>query len=245
VAYDREVIKPPMPTDVLVEPDAPLAERAYRRLRQAIVRCEFQPGQRLRVEELSKQYELSSSPLREALSRLSEQGLVRAFENRGFRVAPLTVAGVADLTRVRLLVECEALRDAIAYGDDQWEASLVGAAHRLALVEQRLSDGPLVLNEAWADAHREFHLAIYRGTSSPMLMDLVSSLFDNAERYRQFSARHRKVERRKNSEHKKLVTAVLERNAEQATALLRQHISATERNVTAALLSMEEQGLLQ
>jgi DNA-binding GntR family transcriptional regulator len=244
VPYDGAVIKPSSSSDVLVESDAPLAERAYRRLRQAIVRCEFQPGQRLRVDELSKQYALSSSPLREALSRLSEQGFVRAFENRGFRVAPLTVAGVADLTRMRLLVESEALRDAIACGDDQWESRLVGAAHGLALIEQRLPEGPLILSEAWTAAHRDFHLAMYGGTSSPMLMDLVSSLFDSAERYRQFSARHRKVERRKNSEHKKLVTTVLERDAEQAVALLRQHISMTERNVTAALLSMEAQGLL-
>lgn len=231
--------------DAAPESETPLTERAYRRLRQAIVRCDFEPGQRLRVEELSRLFEISSSPLREALSRLSEQGFVRAFENKGFRVAPLTVAGVSDLTRVRLLVECEALRDAIAHGDDKWEAGLVAASHSLGLVELRLADGPLVLNEAWTVAHREFHLAIYAGTSSPMLFDLVKSLFDNAERYRQFSARHRKVERRKNSEHKKLMSSVLSRDVDQAILLLRQHISATEKNVTAALLGMKEQGLLQ
>jgi len=216
----------------------PLAERAYRRLRQAIVRCEFEPGQRLRVDELSKQYEISSSPLREALSRLSEQGLVKAFENRGFHVAPLSVQGIADLTRVRLLVECEALRDAMTNGSDAWEAGVVAAAHSLALVEQRLGDGPVVLDEAWSQRHRDFHLAIYAGCTSPMLRELVSALFDNAERYRQFSARHRKVERRKHSEHQRLMSAVLARNEEKALGLLRQHISATERNVTECLLNM-------
>src|SRR5687768_17088376 len=86
----------------------PLAERAYRELRQAIVRGEFPPGARLRVEALARRFAVSSSPLREALNRLSEQGLVRTLENRGFRVAPLTAQGVSDLARVRTLVECEA-----------------------------------------------------------------------------------------------------------------------------------------
>lgn len=54
-----------------------LAERAYRSLRQAIGRCELELGARLRVEELSQRFAVSSSPLREALNRLSEQGLVR------------------------------------------------------------------------------------------------------------------------------------------------------------------------
>ncbi|MEG2631346.1 MAG: GntR family transcriptional regulator, partial [Comamonas sp.] len=74
----------PTPHTESAEAAVPLAEQAYRRLRQSIVKCEFAPGQRLRVEELSRQFEISSSPLREALSRLAEQGLVQAFENRGF-----------------------------------------------------------------------------------------------------------------------------------------------------------------
>ncbi len=230
----RKASPSPEPTAV----DTPLAERAYRQLRQAIVRCEFAPGQRLRVDEISRHYQISSSPLREALSRLSEQGLVQAFENRGFHVAPLTVQGITDLTRVRLLLECEALRDAMAHGTDVWEAGVVGAAHSLSLVEQRLGDGPLVLDEHWSQRHRDLHLALYAGGTSPMLRDMVAALFDNAERYRQFSARNRKTERRKNAEHQRLMTAVLSRDADKALGLLRQHISSTERNVTECLLSL-------
>ncbi|MES2183789.1 MAG: FCD domain-containing protein [Pseudomonadota bacterium] len=231
-------MRPTPPTPAKAETDTPLAEHAYRCLRQAIVRCEFQPGQRLRVEELGRQYAISSSPLREALSRLTEQGLVRAFENRGFHVAPLTVEGITDLTRVRLLVECEALRDAMAHGDDAWEAAVVASAHGLALVEQRLGDGPLVLDEAWSGRHRDFHLAIYAACRSPLLRDMVNVLFDNAERYRQFSARHRQVLRKKHAEHQRLMAAVLARDEDKALGLLRQHISATERNVVECLMGL-------
>lgn len=219
-------------------PPATQTDRAYAALRTAIVRCDFVPGERLRVEELGQRFALSSSPLREALSRLAAQGLVDAFENRGFRVAPLGVEGIVDLTRVRLLIETEALRDAIARGDDRWEASLVAAAHALHLAEQRLGPGALLLDDDWSARHRAFHMAIYDGCCSPLLREMVGQLFDRAERYRRYSARHRVAPRQKGNEHKRLLDAVLARDATRACALLAQHISSTERNVTAALLAM-------
>lgn len=66
----------------------PLTEQAYRALRQAIVQCEYAPDERLRVEEISTRYGFSSSPVREALARLAEQGFVRSIENRGFELLP-------------------------------------------------------------------------------------------------------------------------------------------------------------
>lgn len=215
--------------------DLPVAERAYRALRQAIVRGEFEPGARLRVEELSRRFAVSSSPLREALNRLSEQGLVRALENRGFRVAPLTAAGVSDLARVRTLVECEALRDAIAHGTDAWEAQAVAAGHALALAERRLGDQPRTLDDDWSARHRAFHLSLYAGCTSPLLLDLADVLFDNAERYRRWAARWRQAPRRKHDEHQQLLKAVITRDAERAVELLRLHISRTEQLVSAAL----------
>jgi DNA-binding GntR family transcriptional regulator len=212
-------------------------------LRAAIVRCEFAPGERLRVEELGERFDVSSSPLREALSRLVSLGLVDAFEHRGFRVAPITVAGMADLTRVRLLVEGEALRDAIANGDDTWEAALVASAYALSRAEQRLVDLAPTLDDAWTARHRAFHLSIYAGSSSPLLRALVEQLFDRAERYRRVSARHRTLPRRKNTEHQRLLEAVLARDADRAAELLVRHVTSTERSVTAALLAMDAAGL--
>ena len=218
--------------------DLPLVERAYRHIRQSIVRCDFEPDERLRVETLSKQFEISSSPVREALSRLSEQGFVRAIDNRGFRVAPLTIEGIVDLTRVRLLIEAEALRDAIAHGDDEWEARIVAAAHSLARVEQRMSDQAVVLDDDWSARHREFHLATYANCASPLLRAMVAQLFDLAERYRRYSARHRKSSKRKHAEHQRIMKLILERDADAAVAMMREHIMATERSVTAALQAM-------
>lgn len=219
--------------------EAPLVEQAYEALRRSLIHCEFEPGQRLRVEELQRRYGFSSSPLREALNRLVQQGLVRALEHRGFRVAPLTVEGIRDLTRVRLLVEAETLRDSIRHGDDRWEADLVAAFHGLSLVEKRLGTAPLVLDDQWTTRHRDFHLATYGASTSPLLAEMVEGLFDQAERFRRFSARYRTTHRPKNDEHQRLFDAVLARDEVLAVALLEQHIRSTERNVTGALQTLQ------
>ena len=66
-----------------------------------------------------------------------------------------------------------------------------------------------------------------------------ASLFDQAERYRRFSARHRQVARRKSAEHRKLMEATLRRDSDTACALLAEHIRSTQRNVEAALRRMQ------
>lgn len=215
--------------------EPPVAEQTYRLLRAAIVRCEFEPGDRLRVEDIARRFGVSNSPIREALNRLSEQGLVRAIENRGFRVAALTAEGVADLVRVRQLVEREALRDSIEHGDDAWEASVVAAAHALSLVERRLGDEPRALNDEWSVRHRAFHLSMYSACTSALLLGMVDDLFDNAERYRRWTAKYRQEPRRKDAEHQRLMDAVLSRNAEKALELLARHVGRTGQLVSSVL----------
>jgi DNA-binding GntR family transcriptional regulator len=220
--------------------DVPLVEQAYQALKQSLIRCEFDPGQRLRLEELQKRYGLSSSPLREALNRLVQQGFVKAPENRGFRVAPITVEAIKDLTRVRLLVETEALRDAMTHGDDNWETGIVAAFHGLNMVEKRMPPGPAVLNDGWTERHRTFHLSTYAGCSSPLLLELAMSLFDQSERFRRYSALHRKTTRPKGHEHEEIFEAVIARDQARATALLQQHLKSTEHNVTESLTEMQQ-----
>jgi DNA-binding GntR family transcriptional regulator len=213
----------------------PLTEQAFRRLRRDVLAGVFQPGGKLKIEELQSHYGFSSSPLREALSRLAQEGLVRADERRGFRVAALSLADLADITRMRLMLDPEALADAIDHGDDEWEAQVVAAFHRLDRLESKLSDGPVLLSQDWCDMHRSFHMTLIGACTSTRLKTWCASLFDQAERYRLASARLRSTQRRKSVEHRKLMDATLRRDKDTACALLREHIKSTERNVTAAM----------
>ena len=215
----------------------PLVEQAFNRLRKDVLNGSYPAGTKLKVDELQIAYGFSSSPLREALSRLAQEGLVRTDERRGFRVASITIEDLADITRMRVMLDVQALAESIQHGNDQWEAVIVAAYHRLEKVESRLSEGPLVLDEEWSPLHRDFHMALLAACPSERQRNWSISLFDQAERYRRYSARHRKEPRRKSTEHKKIMDAVLRRDTQNACSLLKEHILGTQRSVETVLKS--------
>lgn len=217
--------------------ETPLVDQAFARMRRDVLIGNFAAGTKLKVDELQKAYGVSSSPLREALSRLAQEGLVRADERRGFRVAPLSATDLIDITRMRILLDVPALKDAIREGKDDWEAGIVAAFHRLEKVESRLSDGPVVLDEDWSALHRGFHMALLAACPSQRQLALSASLFDQAERYRRFSARYRKTLKRKSAEHRRIMEATLQRDTATACLLLKEHIQSTLQNVEAILQS--------
>jgi DNA-binding GntR family transcriptional regulator len=220
-------------TDAMHEPGPPLVDQAFRRLRRDVLTGALLPGSKLKVDELQAAYGVSSSPLREALNRLSQEGLVHADERRGFRVAPLSIDDLADITHMRLMIDVQALREAMQHGDDAWEAAIVAAWYRLEKVESRLPDGPVALDEEWEALHRDFHAALLAACPSQRQLASSASLFDQAERYRRFSARQRSL-RRKSDEHRQLMEVTLRRDIDAAAALLARHIAGTQRNVEAA-----------
>jgi DNA-binding GntR family transcriptional regulator len=215
--------------------DRPLVDQAFARLRRDVLTGEFAADAKLKMEELQQAYGFSSSPLREALSRLAQEGLIRADERRGFRVAPLSLADLEDITRMRRLLDLPALRESIGLGDDAWEGTIVAAFHRLERVESRLSDGPVMLDDGWSALHRGFHLSLLAACPSERQRLWSASLFDQAERYRRHSGRFRKTARRKSNDHRRLMDATLRRDADTACALLEEHILSTQRNVKVAL----------
>jgi DNA-binding GntR family transcriptional regulator len=217
------------------DPAQPLTEQAFTRLRRDVMMGHFEPGQKLKLDELQDIYGFSSSPLREAMSRLSQEGLIRSDERRGFRVSEINRQDLADITQMRLHLDVLALERAMTLGDDAWEAQIVATHYRLEKLEKNLSDGPVHLDDTWVRAHKDFHMAMIAACQSERLLSWCASLFDQAERYRQFSARHRKTSRRKHVEHKKLVDAVLSRDTATACAMLADHIASTQKNVLAVL----------
>ena len=105
----------------------PLVEQAFKRLRREVLFGSLAAGSKLNIEDLQESYGISSSPLREALSRLAQEGLVRADRWRGFRVASISAKDLADITHMRLMLDVQALKDAMSHGDDAWEAAIAVA----------------------------------------------------------------------------------------------------------------------
>jgi DNA-binding GntR family transcriptional regulator len=219
--------------DKNVKPTA--SEQALTSLRHDVLSLSFLPGTKLKIEELQQTYGLSSSPLREALNRLSEEGLVRSDDRKGFRVAAVSEDDLRDITRMRLLVDLPTLEESMKNGTDAWEAKVVASFHLLEKVEVRLPDGPVVLDPEWSQLHKSFHAALISACNSERLVNNSQSLFDQAERYRHISARYRTVVKRKSEEHKLLMRAVLKRDVETACHLHQEHVLGTQKNALKAL----------
>src|SRR5215475_11483926 len=116
-----------------------LTQGAYEDLRADLLSCRIPPGSRLKIQDLCTRHSVSLGAIREALSRLTSEGLVVAEPQRGFRAAPISAEDLKDLTCVRIQIESLCLRRAIELGDVDWESRLVAAFHRLSRTPERTS----------------------------------------------------------------------------------------------------------
>ena len=198
-------------------------------LRADIVGGRFEPGGKLAIEALAERYGASATPLREALNRLVADGLVERREQRGFAVAPISAADLAEITKTRCWLEEIALRQSIAARDAQWEEALVLAHHRLARTPRSLSETHFEDNPAWEPLHRAFHRALIAGCGSRWLLGFCEQLADQHHRYRRLSAPRAFAKRGVKSEHQALMEAAVAGHADEAVALLRAHFERTAR----------------
>ena len=161
-----------------------LASAVYDRLLEDILNGQLQPGLKLRLQVLKVQYDVGNSPLREALNRLSESGMVVREENKGFRVAPASEDELKELIRTRCWLEEIAMRESIAHGDDHWEENVVLAFHRLtrSSIADRNDSG--FDPKEWERRHREYHYALLSACGSSILLGYCTQLHEKTLRYR-------------------------------------------------------------
>jgi DNA-binding GntR family transcriptional regulator len=142
------------------------------RLREAIISGELEAGSKINLDKARKTFNVSLSPLREGLARLISDGLVEFQDNRGYRVAPISLANLEEVTSLREELEVFALRESMRLGDVEWEGNIMRALHRLNRTE-RDAARPETL-EHWEALHREFHLTLISGCGKPLLLHFCS-----------------------------------------------------------------------
>lgn len=204
-----------------------LVEGAYQRLRRDIIEGTHAPGDKLRVEHLKERYDVGAGTLREALLMLVTDALVVAQGQRGFRVAPISLADFEDITRTRVLLETEALRQSINSGGEEWEAAVVAAFHRLSRAEQRLAEHDEGTTEEWEARNRAFHEALISASASRWIRHFQHILYQQSERYRRISLFRQPIARDIHAEHQALFEATLARDTTRATSILTEHILRT------------------
>ncbi|WP_420993087.1 GntR family transcriptional regulator [Cupriavidus sp. 30B13] len=210
-------------------------------VREDIIQGKLPAGSKLRLKELAERYQAGVIPLREALSRLCATGFVVAIDQKGFRVAELSASELLDITRVRQQIETQALRDAIAAGDVEWEGQLIAAHHRLRRLPVLLPGEGRHMNPEWEAAHADFHAALVAGCGSPWLLRFSALLRDQTARYRLLSMQLPGTGRKRDvaAEHEAIVDAAINGDADLACALLNRHFQETTNLVMAYLAAQK------
>ena len=215
--------------------------QVYSTMRSDIITGILRPGQKLKIEELTRRYDIGSSPIREALSLLTSDTLVTRNDQRGFRVVEVSIEEFDELLKTRVMVEQLALKDAMANGDDTWEERIILAAHRLSRLPRSASKDVFVANDKWDNLHKKFHMSLISACSSSILVKFCDQLYDQNTRYRHLSAPRSYPSRDINAEHDELSNAVVSRNKEISLKLLADHYQRTgsrlRRDIAASLNS--------
>jgi len=219
----RGVIAP----EETLEPVGTLASSVYQQLRSDILKGRFEPGSKLRLQHLGKQYEVGNSPLREALNRLSSNGLVTREENKGFRVSTASIVELEELIKTRCMLEQTALRESVQFGDAAWEERVVIAFHRLNRLEEGVDKAAQHRTPEWEAAHRDYHLALISACGSNILLDFCRQMHEQTLRYRSLVEVVQYRDVHECTEHRSIQEAVLDRDVERAINMLHAHYTVT------------------
>jgi DNA-binding GntR family transcriptional regulator len=155
-----------------------VAANAFHILHEAVLNGRFEPGERLRIEELAEEFEISPTPIREALQRLEAAGLVEKIPHCGARVATVSLDDLKDIYDARLLLEPYAIGKAAERFTEQVEATARAHLAGLKAAAKR---------KDYAEAckmNTAFHFTLYSASGSPWLLRLITPLWDSSRRYR-------------------------------------------------------------
>ena len=205
----------------MVRPALTKADYAYSEVRERIMSGTLPQGATVSQEALAAELNVSTTPLREAMRRLSAEGLVLLGAHRDARVAPLTAAEARSLFEVRQQLDPLAVRLAAERRDERDAARIREAAASLEPLDA--GSGLAAL-----EAHRAFHTALYRASHNDLLVGLLDGLWDKADRYRRAALEAREDSpddrARVQAEHAAMMTAVLDGDPDAAEEHMRRHV---------------------
>lgn len=194
-------------------------------IRARILSGDYGPGTKLNLDGLRHDFSVSLSSLREAVTRLVADGLVETEEQKGYRVAPVSLENLAEVTRLRMELEPLALRYAIRIGGLDWETDVMACLYRLNRTSRDADDPDSV--SAWERAHNAFHLALIDRCDMPLLLKICRQFMNLNDRYRHLFLKLRGEQRDLAAEHAAIAEASVERREDDAAALLKDHIETT------------------
>ncbi|KQQ89743.1 GntR family transcriptional regulator [Arthrobacter sp. Leaf137] len=213
---------------------------AYSELRQMILSGALAPGSRISQYELAENMRMSITPLREAIRRLSSEGLIIMDTHRDSRVASMSAAEARELLEVRLSLEPSATELAASRRTQADIEAMRAASEKLLPVTR-------VWGEDAINAHREFHRAVYAASHNATLIKLLDDLWDKSDRYRRIGLELPSGDEPRTidlNQHHKILELITAGDGPGAAELARTHIAnSLTASVTGALEERENNSI--
>ena len=212
----------------------PLRDVVFQTLRQAILRGQLQPGERLMEIHLAQKLGVSRTPVREAIRMLELEGLVTMVPRRGAIVADITVSDLEDVLEVREALEELAVRKACQNMTEEQLEKLKQAADRFSgCLEKDLM--------ASAQADVEFHEIICEATKNKRLVQILNNIREQIYRYRLENLKDHSSHANLVEEHAAICRALEARSEEKASEAIRIHIEHQKDSIIESLHIKQEQ----
>ena len=212
----------------------PLRDVVFETLRQKILKGELKPGERLIEVALAQRLGVSRTPVREAIHKLEQEGLVVMAPRKGAQVATISAQSVRDVLEVRKAMECLAVCLAISRITPQERIALRQAEEAFAAAS-RGNDLRLI-----AQKDEEFHKVIYMATKNPKLDMLLNNLREQMYRYRLEYIKDEDKRQILIVEHEHILAAIKARNIAEAKNAAREHIDNQEITVSKNIKEQED-----
>jgi len=211
-----------MPSTVLtpVTSPVPLEKIAYDAIKEAILDFSLKPGETLVETEVARQLSISKTPVRDALSRLEKEGFIVKVAYKGYYIADISRQSMTDIFQIRAVLEGLAVRLSTPKLE---EADI---QEGLRLIEEH-SQAAMAGNIALASKlNREFHDLILNKAGNERLQQIIGNLEDHLRRYRTLSNYQSGRLEKSVDEHRQIIKAIIERDAETAEKATRNHIES-------------------
>ncbi|MFG1994902.1 GntR family transcriptional regulator [Actinoplanes sp. NPDC048988] len=205
-----------------------LGDDVYDSLRSAVLEHVMKPGDRVNIDALARDLEVSPTPVREALARLESEGLVRKRPLAGYTVSPLlTRAEFTDMFDLRLLLECAAARWAASRATpEQCSALVAEAARTIEPGDDRK------WHAAFTALDARLHDLVAEASGSPLLRESITRLHAHLHLHRRYFPYAQTAVT--NDEHQRIAAAIDSADPDAAEEAMRRHLTrARERHLVA------------
>ena len=207
----------------------PLREAVFEAVRDAIISGKLSPGERLMEVQLAEEMGVSRTPVREAIRKLELEGFVEMMPHKGAYVAGISIKDIVDVFEVRAALEALASRLAA----ERITEDELGQLERSIVSISEVSDGQNI--EAIVESDTGFHDIIYQASRNDKLMQFIAHLKEQIKRFRTTSLALPGRTETALEEHRQIMKALSERNADVVADLSRRHIEHAKSSILEAL----------